>query len=70
MAAYLVKYHLRKDLEGLTNSEAETVFPKSVRVSASDARRAQGAAVKALASEGIIKKGLAELKLVEVKVVG
>lgn len=76
MKNYLVTYHLRSDLEGLTNSEKATVFPKKVRVGASDARRAQSAAIKVINETYSHqdwrggKLGWSDIQLVEVKVVG
>lgn len=76
MKSYLVTYHLRIDLEGLTNSEKATVFPKKVRVGASDARRAQSAALKVInetcldSAQPGKKISWSDIQLVEVKVVG
>lgn len=76
MKNYLVSYHFRNTLEGLTNSEKATISPKEVRVGASDARRAQSTALKVIneihSNQDWLggKIGWSEIQLVEVKVVG
>lgn len=76
MKNYLVSYHFRNTLEGLTNSEKATIYPHKVRVGASDARRAQSAALKVIneicleSSHEGKKISWSDIQLVEVKVVG
>lgn len=76
MKNYLVSYHFRSTLEGLTNSEKATISPKEVRVGASDARRAQSSALKVINELGLHpsqpgkKISWSDIQLVEVKVVG
>ena len=76
MKNYLVTFHFRNILEGLTNSEKATIYPEKVRVGASDARRAQSAALKVInelkehPTQPGKQIGWSDIQLVEVKVVG
>lgn len=68
MTAFAVTYHLRKEINLLTPSEAEAVEPTVARVVASDAQRGISTLVNTLkANGGITSK--ADVKILEVKVV-
>lgn len=54
MAAYLVQYHLRKNIRDLSPSEIESLWPTNVRVSATEVPRAISSVVNGLKANGTI----------------
>lgn len=54
MAAYLVQYHLRDNIRGLSQSEVEALWPTNIRVSATEVPRAISSVVNDLKANGTI----------------
>lgn len=54
MAAYLVQYHLRKDIRDLSPSEIESLWPTNARVSATEVPRAVSRVINDLKANGTI----------------
>lgn len=57
MRSYIVRFHYRSDLEGMTNKEKFATEPNERRVGDSDSRRATNQVINNLKAESHIRSG-------------